>query len=216
MDGVRDQHDSCGADTPVRLAAKRARAQPRAQALSLPKERKPWVFFCGKNSAATLFTTVPPLILAAKRRQNAAHGVSRGTGSGKGTSPGGAEEYSHAKENQSSAAPFFFPNRHLISRYFTFGREIRSSANYNRSRNRVVWRMVPAGTGQRLVIAFEWLQQLRIPSPSDVTRTPNSFCDSELGRRSDREPAFRVVRQMPLAWSSLLVRLESANVVQYH
>src|SRR5258708_30184372 len=32
---------------------------------------------------------------------NAAHGVSRGTGNGKGTSPGGAEEYFHAKDDQS-------------------------------------------------------------------------------------------------------------------
>jgi hypothetical protein len=52
---------------------------------------------------------------------------------------------------------FLSQSENLLPKYFIFACEIGSSAKYNRSRNRVVWRMVPMGAGQRLVSAFEWL-----------------------------------------------------------
>jgi hypothetical protein len=46
-------------------------------------------------------------------------------------------------------------------------------------------------------------QQLRVPSSSDVARTP---VIPNLGRRPDEEPAFCVIRQMTLTRPSWLVR----------
>jgi len=67
---------------------------------------------------------------------------------------------------------------------------------------------VPAGIGRRLVIAFEWLQQLRVPSSSDVTRTPTSAQSTDYSRLAigcDHEAPF------PVAYVLLLEYFRDAH-----